>query len=377
MRLEPGTRLADLGIQGSAQGQPQQPQGPRPSVHGENLEILSRVPGLTAPRDSTPTNGALREFLLDFIDMYITDMQRVDQGRHRSGMDAASQGFSDYFLQGYRQAMGANTGSRALGLNSDGMDMFYDSKTVDFFTRDDLRQPLGTFSAHDRLVSIAINTIHSGVLDGRAPEEIATTIIYEIEGRGRGWEPHLNLAIAEHFGLPNTLGRTSILFDPTMELAASNAAGGIHTLFEAADNGQDAMRDFMNANFRNVNEHFNFDYDTWQRARLIAHVITNPTSATLAAGQAFSDRGGRIHEFRMHINNALNPANTPQMRRESAERVNRYVAMLAEIGISLEIGQIRSVVDRRSPVVDLNNLDRGIVGQAMDFPNMTERVSGR
>ena len=45
--------------------------------------------------------------------------------------------------------------------------------------------------------------------------------------------------------------------------------------------------------------------------------------------------------------------------------------------MSLEnIGLRPTVRDRFLPVVDLNNLDRGIVGQTGHFPNMTERVSG-
>ena len=64
-------------------------------------------------------------------------------------------------------------------------------------------------------------------------------------------------------------------------------------------------------------------------------------------------------------------------RISSAERINAYVAILAELAVSLDIGQATLIDERRLPVVDSKNLDIGIVGQTMDFPNMTERVSGR
>ena len=123
MRLVPGMRVDEV-LRG-LDWQP--PLPPRWSIQqplpNSNLELLSRVPALTAPRDSTPTNYALRDFLLDFIDTYIVAMQNENQGAWRSGMTAESLRFSDYFMQGYRRAMGADTGSRALGLNDDGMDI--------------------------------------------------------------------------------------------------------------------------------------------------------------------------------------------------------------------------------------------------------------
>ena len=109
------------------------------------------------------------------------------------------------------------------------------------------------FVGDARLVSIAINTIQNGVLEGQRPEQMAATIIYEIDGRGRGWAPMMNYALVEHFGLPNHQLPRGLQFDPALEIAVSNVVGGIHLLFEAADNGQDAMRDFFNCMIGTVN----------------------------------------------------------------------------------------------------------------------------
>ena len=162
-----------------------------------NIELLSRVPELTAERESLQTNGALRKFLLGFINDYIRDMKSENQGPHSDGgvvapLTEEQQRLSDYFMAGYRQAMGADTGSRALGLNDDGKDMFYDSKTIRFYTNEP-GGGVGSFGDWDRMVSIAINRIRDGVISSRTPEEIAITMIYEIDGRGRGWNPHINM----------------------------------------------------------------------------------------------------------------------------------------------------------------------------------------
>ena len=337
----------------------------RPQRHGQNLEILSRVPELTAPRASLQTNDALKTFLLEFIDTYIADMQREDQGRPRGGMNAESWRFSGYFMQGYRQAMGADTASRALGLNDYGMDVFYGSKIIDFFTATSPNELLGTFNIDARLVSVAINTIHNGMLSGLDPDHIARVIFYEIDGRGRGWEPTLIFALTEYFGLGNPYKHGGLYWDPTMEIRVSEAAGGIHTLFEAADNGQEAVRDFMNANLRKANPYFDFDYDSWQMARTVDHIIRHQwdTDNGRIAGRAFRNMGGvNIHRLQSSVDVASNPAITMEVRRENATRVNRYVAILADIGTSLEnVNQVQLATCDRLPLIDLNNPSRGIV----------------
>lgn len=340
---------------------------------GPNLELLSKVPELTAERESLPTNGALRDFLLDFIDMYIVDKQGENQGGPRSIMDDEAKRLSDLFLQGYRHAMGMDTASRALGLNDDGMDMFYNSKIIDFFTIANEREDLGTFWGDIRMVSIAINTMHDGVLSGLPPEQIATALLYEIDGRGRGWEPHLNFALVEHFGLPNTHIRSGLAFDPTMEIAVSEAAGGIHTLFEAADSGEAAVRDHMNANFKYANPYFDFDYDAWKMTRTVDFIIRTQwrTYNGRYALRVFRERGGRHNDLQRVIHQALDTTLTPEERKESALRVNRYVAILAEIGMSLRnVWWFHSTDDTRLPVVDLSNPGGGIVGITGHFPHM-------
>ena len=375
VRLEPGMSideaLKEMGLQ---------PKQPRPLAYDAELELLSRVSELAAPRDSTPTNGVLRDFLLEFIDMHIVAMQNENVGAHRGGMTLESQSFSEYFLQGYRRAMAADTASRALGLNSEGLDVFYDSKTVDFFTRANTAASLGTFRGDDRLVSVAINTMRIDRFIGIEPEEIAVTIIYEIEGRGRGWEPMMNLAIVEHFGLPNNDLRRGLQSDPSLEVAVSGFAGGIHVLFEAVDNGQDAVRELMNAHIQDVNPYFDFDYDTWQKARKIDNVQRNFWHADQGpwAARRFNLWGGRIAEFQSLINVAIDPATEPEIRKQSAKRVNEYVAKMAVLYAHLgdDWRQARLSFEYRFPVVDLANLDMGIVGSVEHFPNMTERVTG-
>ena len=375
VRLEPGMSidevLKEMGLQ---------PEQPCPLAYDAELELFSRVPEFAAPRDSTPSNGVLRDFLLEFIDMYIVAMQNENVGAHRGEMTLDSLIFSEYFLQGYRQAMAADTASSALGLNSEGMDVFYDSKTIDFFTRANSASSLGTFRGDDRLVSIAINTVRFDGFVAIEPEEIAVTIIYEIEGRGRGWEPMMNFAIVEHFGLPNNDLRRGLQFDPSLEVAVSGFAGGIHVLFEAADNGQDAVRELMNAHISEVNPYFDFDYDTWQKARKIDNVQRNFWHADQGtwAARRFVRWGGRIAEFQYLINAAIDPTTDPEIRKQSAKRVNEYVAKMAVLYAYLgdDWRQARLSFEYRFPVVDLANLDMGILGSVEHFPNMNERYLG-
>ena len=336
-----------------------------------NFKILSRVPELTALRESVETNEALREFLLDFINTYIVSLQSENRGERTWNLSAERQRLSDHFMAGYRQAMGADTASRALGLNENGKDLFYGSKDIDFFTTDNTI--IGTFEGTSRIVSVAINTIHDGIIRSMNPEEIAATILYEIDGRGRGWSQILSYALLDHFGLPNKHRHGGLWWDPSMEVKVSRAAGGIHTLFEAGDNGASAVRDHMNENFRNANQFFNFDYDSWQMARRVDRILRHEsrTPNGQMASQAFTSKidgiDGNIisslNQLQQNINLALDINLNLEDRRKAALEVNEIIAILTEIGILLDnISQATSTYDYRLPVVDIDNPEAGIAG---------------
>ena len=164
-----------------------------------------------------------------------------------------------------------------------------------------------------------------------------------------------------------------------MEIGVSNAAGGIHTLFEAVDDGSDAVRNLMNENFRNANQYFDIDYDSWQMTRQIDFIIRQHgnTPNGQRATQEFMRLGGHqtpaaarqaLALLQTNINMALNPNLYPDVRRNAALAVNRDVAILASIGRSLEnVRQTVSTNDDRLPVVDLNNLEFGIIGKTGHF----------
>ena len=101
-----------------------------------------------------------------------------------------------------------------------------------------------------------------------------------------------------------------------------------------------------------------------------------------SASQTFASRGGHqnslsaLRQLQQNVNLALDPERTPEQRRISAQAVNRDVAILAEIGRSLEnFRQVPSVNDGNLPVVNTGFLDAGIIGMTGHFSNMTERVT--
>ena len=79
-----GGNGAERGIKAHISSVFQQP------LPNSDLALLVQATEITAPRDSTPTNGALREFLLEFIDTYIVPIQNEYQGSHRGGMTDVS-----------------------------------------------------------------------------------------------------------------------------------------------------------------------------------------------------------------------------------------------------------------------------------------------
>ena len=328
-----------------------------------NAQLLSQNPQLTAPRDPTPTNGELRNFIIDFINQELAGMK----GRYQGDINTSNridQAISDRFMAGYQAAMARDTASRALGLNATGQTAFYGTTTFQIVSTH-LGGAGGSYNAQNRIARIAINIVNHGVASGRSVEDITRDIIYEIDGRGRGWDMTINLAAAHHFGatLPFHGG---LRWDPRMEIAASRAGGGIHTLFAAADNGQEAMRTHMNTNIPRANPHFNFNYDAWQMARRLDQMIRHEGHTELgrrAQQEAQRRRPGfSIHQLQNNVVNAINPSLPDDQRRQFAQAVNRDVEMLSSIGRSLGVVQSSTVNNGIRPVVDANDLGRGVIG---------------
>jgi hypothetical protein len=327
--------------------------------------VLSQAPGFSAPRETHQTNGAVRDAILGFVNENAT-MRTRDLGTF--GNETFCQVMSDDLMGRIRDAALRDPAYAAFGLNETGSRMFHDSTSVSFATTDSTLR--GLYSASNRHARIALNRRRNGVIESLPPIEIVHTIIYEVEGRGRGWEMALNNLVSD-FIVGETRRQVSIARDPVLEHAIGNASGGIHNVFMAADNGEDVFRVFVNQNISGANPHFTFTYDQFQMARATCFSLRGADGAAnrdsvIQAG--FSNQDAAIEEgnrLQDNLYDALDMNRTPEQRRLAALEVNRLVSRFAEIGNRAGLSQLRSVDDVRRAIIDLNNLDRGVHWQGI------------
>jgi biotin-(acetyl-CoA carboxylase) ligase/phage tail protein X len=328
--------------------------------HQPNFVPMAEAPGLSAKRESHKTNGDMHAAILGWVreNMTTKDMGPMAGRQMRHEDDpVAAQALSDDLMRRIQRAAATDPAYKAFGLNAAGRNMYHGSKSVILATGNG--DVLGGFAYGDRNATIAINRLRNGVIRELPPEEIALTILYEIEGRGRGWAPVWNHAAAEHLGAISASQR-GLSGDPSLERAASEAAGGIHLGFEAADRGQAAMRDFMNANIPRANPQFTFTYDQWQTARTVDRSARGVRTGVVAEAvlKANSGRGSVdtiLRNGQLNIQRAIDPNRTAKQRESDGEAANEFVLMLAEVGKELNLAPTASVTDDRRPMIDINN----------------------
>jgi hypothetical protein len=235
-----------------------------------------------------------------------------------------------------------------------------------------------------------VNELRGGRIREVPPEEITLIIIYEIEGRGRGYGATLSFLAAEHHGAGATVSdlanRGGLHWDPSLERAVSEAAGGVHLIFEAADlRGTEGVRTFMNANISRANSQFTFGYDDWQIAREVDMLIRHDSSQRQLQ-QAFTTRGNHnsatnaLRQGQENINRAIDTSLSPEQRMHYGQLANQHVLLLSQIGREFDISPAISVLDDMyadyRPIFDTANPQRGLMSGTWVFHETCIHVTG-
>ena len=339
------------------------------------LQLLTQTPQLTTERNGAETNSAVRDFLMDFFHRHIVPNQGRNMGNAGENFD-----LDQLFREGMREALGRDTASAALGLNYAGKDIMFGPEgvtTKTFSTRQNNGAPNGSFFAANNMADTGINTIQGNRITPRNGEDMIQTKFWEFIGRNMGWEPVTIMIALEHFGMDTSArsANVGLARDASIEIGVARAAGGIHTHFEAADQGTNAMSQHFNENIGSVNPHFNFDYDMMQMARTVESLMRHGSTIFLAtavggvdgyvslvnhARTQFANRAGiqpgvitpTLNQLQQNIRIALDENADPQSRQIAAELVNRDIEILASIGFDLGMNQNVSANENRFPVVN-------------------------
>jgi hypothetical protein len=274
----------------------------------------------------------------------------------------------------------------AFGLNEAGMREFIESKRITFFTHYGT-VGVGVFYDRGRDVRLAVNYSRNRQIEPRDIDDVVFVTLYEIWGRGLGFNTFMSNFAAEVLG-GNREHAVGYWGQPNFEWGLAAASGGAHNVIAAAQEGNTYYVRFVNGLIPAMNPHFNFDYEVYRRARMNARTIQHYTASAMTPEfmDAFDIPGSPTVMNRTlqsgidNFNTAIDQSLPERERREAAQRFNHIVSVLYNLRPTTDPYWLSPLIasyvgrsiwkvgryDRYVLSVDLNNPWRGVHSQSLE-----------
>lgn len=340
---------------------------------------------LPASESVEPSNGVFagiaREFARDALTRQVPSAN-IDIGRTLSTQEQQT---SDNLFRQFVESFDIESVTGALGVNEDGFAIKMDGITIRTYTAEEGAQ-LGGWDASTRTAWVAT---HIRQADGRVVprtiEEISNVLLYEVFGRSNGFGMTLSVLMTEVLnGETEPSNPGSDLFFYT---GLYHQIGAERVLAMAKQLDEEQFQDWMNIQIRELNSNFSFDYAQMQMLRASAGAAARSENArTQFAGQMGMPANqvrNQLEGMWSHFYSATDPNVSANVGNNAARQFNDFVRRGAGVSLSSDSfhpglgvdddGRLKSLLDRNSPMLDLNNPQIGVHSQIMFGEGIRQR----